>query len=99
MTVKFGQDHGTYVVNKQSPNKQIWLSSPYRYENFIKEFKTDINVFYLYYVCFFSGPKRYDFINDRWIYKHDGTCLHDLLSKEISDILKRPISFENCEYT
>ena len=20
--------HGTYVINKQSPNKQIWLSSP-----------------------------------------------------------------------
>ncbi|GIX88007.1 frataxin homolog, mitochondrial [Caerostris extrusa] len=22
-------DHGTYVINKQSPNKQIWLSSPF----------------------------------------------------------------------
>jgi frataxin len=21
-------DHGTFVVNKQSPNRQIWLSSP-----------------------------------------------------------------------
>ena len=21
--------HGTYVINKQTPNKQIWLSSPY----------------------------------------------------------------------
>ena len=21
-------DHGTYVINKQSPNRQIWLSSP-----------------------------------------------------------------------
>lgn len=27
MTVDFGS-HGTYVVNKQPPNKQIWLSSP-----------------------------------------------------------------------
>ncbi|GAA5821701.1 hypothetical protein JCM10212_004198 [Sporobolomyces blumeae] len=27
LTVKLGQ-HGTYVVNKQPPNKQIWLSSP-----------------------------------------------------------------------
>jgi len=28
--------HGTYVINKQSPNRQIWLSSPlsgpYRYD-------------------------------------------------------------------
>ncbi|XP_038547990.1 frataxin, mitochondrial-like [Micropterus salmoides] len=28
LTVKVGRDHGTYVINKQTPNKQIWLSSP-----------------------------------------------------------------------
>lgn len=28
MTVSLGPKHGTYVINKQSPNKQIWLSSP-----------------------------------------------------------------------
>ncbi|XP_074651142.1 frataxin, mitochondrial-like isoform X2 [Tubulanus polymorphus] len=28
LTVKIGGDHGTYVINKQGPNKQIWLSSP-----------------------------------------------------------------------
>eukprot|EP01137_Pigoraptor_chileana_P025498 Opistho-2@95079 len=28
LTVKLGNDLGTYVINKQSPNKQIWLSSP-----------------------------------------------------------------------
>ncbi|KAL7608109.1 frataxin, mitochondrial [Lactuca sativa] len=27
LTVKFG-DLGTYVLNKQSPNRQIWMSSP-----------------------------------------------------------------------
>ncbi|KAI8060320.1 hypothetical protein BC940DRAFT_371415 [Gongronella butleri] len=27
MTLKLGA-HGTYVINKQPPNKQIWLSSP-----------------------------------------------------------------------
>ncbi|KAI8334446.1 hypothetical protein BC941DRAFT_433019 [Chlamydoabsidia padenii] len=27
MTLKLGE-HGTYVINKQPPNKQIWLSSP-----------------------------------------------------------------------
>ena len=35
LTVKLGS-HGTYVLNKQTPNKQIWLSSPvsgpYRYD-------------------------------------------------------------------
>ncbi|KAJ8292261.1 Frataxin, mitochondrial [Rhodotorula toruloides] len=29
LTVKLG-DRGTYVINKQPPNKQIWLSSPIR---------------------------------------------------------------------
>ncbi|XP_077331102.1 frataxin, mitochondrial isoform X1 [Lithobates pipiens] len=28
LTVKVGNDIGTYVINKQTPNKQIWLSSP-----------------------------------------------------------------------
>ncbi|XP_075683980.1 frataxin, mitochondrial [Rhinoderma darwinii] len=28
LTVKFGGNIGTYVINKQTPNKQIWLSSP-----------------------------------------------------------------------
>lgn len=30
LTVKVGGEHGTYVINKQTPNKQIWLSSPTR---------------------------------------------------------------------
>ncbi|KAI0932456.1 hypothetical protein AcW1_000420 [Taiwanofungus camphoratus] len=29
LTLKLG-DKGTYVINKQPPNKQIWLSSPFR---------------------------------------------------------------------
>jgi hypothetical protein len=29
LTVKLGK-HGTYVINKQTPNRQIWLSSPIR---------------------------------------------------------------------
>ncbi|XP_026167652.1 frataxin, mitochondrial isoform X1 [Mastacembelus armatus] len=28
LTLKVGGDHGTYVINKQTPNRQIWLSSP-----------------------------------------------------------------------
>ncbi|KAK9895269.1 Frataxin [Cystobasidium minutum MCA 4210] len=28
LTVKLPKDKGTYVINKQPPNKQIWLSSP-----------------------------------------------------------------------
>ena len=28
LTVKLGVKFGTYVINKQTPNKQLWLSSP-----------------------------------------------------------------------
>ncbi|KAK1801477.1 hypothetical protein P4O66_022750 [Electrophorus voltai] len=28
LTVNVGGGHGTYVINKQTPNRQIWLSSP-----------------------------------------------------------------------
>lgn len=32
LTVHLGRRHGTYVINKQTPNRQIWLSSPVRLE-------------------------------------------------------------------
>jgi frataxin len=75
LTVKLGSK-GTYVVNKQTPNKQIWLSSPT------------------------SGPKRYDFINQTWIYRHDGMSMFQLLNTEIPQLLNLPeIDFEtNCSY-
>uniref|UniRef100_A0A182T116 ferroxidase n=1 Tax=Anopheles maculatus TaxID=74869 RepID=A0A182T116_9DIPT len=28
LTVSFGEPYGTYVINRQLPNRQIWLSSP-----------------------------------------------------------------------
>jgi hypothetical protein len=30
LTVHLGADRGTFVINKQTPNRQIWLSSPVR---------------------------------------------------------------------
>ena len=75
LTVKFGEKFGTYVINRQTPNKQIWLSSPT------------------------SGPKRYDFIKKRWIYKHDGRSLHELLNDEIPKIVKNNITFNKCLYS
>ncbi|XP_033326404.2 frataxin [Megalopta genalis] len=75
LTVKFGKTYGTYVINRQTPNKQIWLSSPK------------------------SGPKRYDFVNGKWIYKHDGMTLHDLLNDEIPAIIMNPTCFEKCSFS
>ncbi|KAK2722361.1 frataxin, mitochondrial-like [Artemia franciscana] len=66
--------HGTYVINKQTPNRQIWFSSP------------------------ISGPKRYDFTKNTWIYKHDNSQLHNLLSEELTKALKIPCDLSNCDY-
>jgi len=75
LTVHINPQCGTYVINKQSPNRQIWLSSP------------------------LSGPKRYD-LNDsgKWIYKHDGISLHQLLENEFGTIYKsKDINFTRLE--
>ncbi|KAG8197645.1 hypothetical protein JTE90_001575 [Oedothorax gibbosus] len=74
LTVSLNKD-GTYVLNKQSPNRQIWLSSP------------------------FSGPKRYDYVNGTWIYKHDGKSVHQLLSEEFSKIVQKDVDFMKCSYS
>ncbi|XP_075750214.1 frataxin isoform X3 [Rhipicephalus microplus] len=72
LTIHLGRKYGTYVINKQTPNRQIWLSSPV------------------------SGPKRYDYVGDTWVYKHDGVSLRELLESELSSLLKKPIKFDCC---
>lgn len=74
LTVKLGPKAGTYVINTQTPNSQIWLSSPK------------------------SGPFRYDLIDNKWIYKHTGESLHQLLSKEFSEFFKSSVDFTKCAY-
>lgn len=75
LTVKLGRGRGTYVINKQTPNKQIWFSSP------------------------FSGPKRYNFVQGVWIYKHDGVSLHQLLTRELQSALPgTTLDFTSCAY-
>ncbi|XP_044745353.1 frataxin homolog, mitochondrial [Coccinella septempunctata] len=72
LTINLGKEYGTYVINRQLPNKQIWLSSP------------------------ISGPKRYDYMNNSWIYKHNNQTLHSLLQEELSKLLNKPIDLSNC---
>lgn len=75
LTVQFGVPYGTYVINRQVPNLQIWLSSP------------------------ISGPKRYDFHDGCWTYRHDGVSLHELLNQEIPDIVNQDVDFFRCAYS
>ncbi|MBE3044992.1 hypothetical protein IMZ48_21020 [Candidatus Bathyarchaeota archaeon] len=67
---------GTYVINKQPPNKEIWLSSPIsgpkRYGYFISKDGRDKN-----------GAGN-------WLYYRDFTSLQELLLKETGVDLNVP---------
>ena len=75
LTIKLDSKRGTFVINTQTPNSQIWLSSPK------------------------SGPYRYDFIDNKWVYKHTGETLHELLTKEFSELYNQNIDFSKCSYS
>lgn len=70
MTVKI-PGKGTYVINKQPPNKQIWLSSPVSGP---KRFD---------YVVTNEGQEdKQDTGAGEWVYLRDGTTLSELMLKE-----------------
>lgn len=68
--------YGTYVINKQPPTRQIWLSSPSRYVAGADD----------------SGPKRFDYdgTQQRWFTIKDGELFYfdELLTKELSDVFQ-----------
>ena len=68
---------GTYVINKQPPNKQIWLSSPItgpkRFDWVMKD-----------------GMQQKEGTGEGdWIYLRDGTSLTDLLRDELDVSLEQ----------
>lgn len=73
---------GTYVLNKQPPNKQIWLSSPIsgpkRYDWVV------------------DGKDKKSAIR-QWVYLRDGSNLTDLLNEELSLSLPRDV-YSGMEY-
>ncbi|PIL29578.1 transporter [Ganoderma sinense ZZ0214-1] len=88
LTLRLGS-YGTYVINKQPPNKQIWLSSPFRcaFQSY----------FFVKVPCALtssgSGPKRYDYMpeEDDWIYSRDGRSLNALLNQELGEVFGRKV--------
>ncbi|KAM0249129.1 hypothetical protein ACHAP5_003069 [Fusarium lateritium] len=65
-------DKGTYVINKQPPNKQIWLSSP-------------ISGPKRYDWCLFGesqNQKEGTAVGD-WIYNRDGSSMNQVFSEEL----------------
>jgi len=70
---------GSYVINKQPPNKQIWLSSPKsgpkRYD----------------WVIFGDGQNQKEGTGmGQWIYLRDGSSLNDVFMEEIGVDLSLP---------
>lgn len=47
---------------------------------------------------FHSGPKRYDWTGENWVYSHDGVSLHELLTKELSAALKTKLDLSTLAY-
>ncbi|KAI1196508.1 mitochondrial chaperone Frataxin [Nemania serpens] len=64
-------DIGTYIINKQPPNKQIWLSSP-----------TSGPKRYDWVVISEGQDQKQDTAAGDWIYLRDGSSLSELLRDE-----------------
>ncbi|RYC64911.1 hypothetical protein CHU98_g1309 [Xylaria longipes] len=64
-------DIGTYVINKQPPNKQIWLSSP-----------TSGPKRYDWVVISEGQDQKQDTARCDWIYLRDGSSLSEILREE-----------------
>ncbi|KAJ5195362.1 Frataxin [Penicillium cinerascens] len=77
---------GTYVLNKQPPNKQIWLSSPIsgpkRYDWIVEGDRMH------------EKQDTREFANGQWVYLRDGSNLTDLLNNELTLSLPRDIYSE-----
>ncbi|XP_015704567.1 frataxin, mitochondrial isoform X1 [Coturnix japonica] len=101
LTVKLGGDMGTYVINKQTPNRQIWLSSPTRSQKsqicYLSGARSQLR--YPSARMWNFGPKRYDWTGRNWVYSHDRVSLHELLSKEFSAALKTKLDLSCLIYS
>ncbi|XP_023342331.1 frataxin homolog, mitochondrial [Eurytemora carolleeae] len=81
LTINLGGDYGVYVINKQTPNKQIWLSSPISGPQRFDFVPKDSSL----------SPNR----GNSWVYAHTGDSLHQILDREIGgEILKTETGFQ-----
>lgn len=80
LTVSFDDGIGTYVINKQPPNKQIWLSSPKsgpkRYD----------------YVAVGDGMNEKEgTAKGEWVYLRDNSTINQLFRDELQIDLSMPV--------
>ncbi len=91
LTIQLGADRGTFVVNKQTPNRQIWLSSPVRFVALKAKPKGAAHADLLPSPSR-SGPCRYDGApgGAAWVYRRDGHTLHARLEEELASLCGPP---------
>ncbi|KAE8361916.1 hypothetical protein BDV27DRAFT_24037 [Aspergillus caelatus] len=77
---------GTYVLNKQPPNKQIWLSSPISGP---KRYDWVVEGDYMH-----EKQDSRPFASGQWIYLRDGSNLTDLLNTELTLNIPRDVYTE-----
>lgn len=82
-----GKGLGTYVINKQTPNKQIWLSSP----------RSGPKRFDFIFSSTASTTNSHHNLG-YWFYKHEKITLHELLDKEFSDIVGEQTGFQKLPF-
>ncbi|KXG50939.1 Frataxin [Penicillium griseofulvum] len=80
---------GTYVLNKQPPNKQIWLSSPISGP---KRYDWIVEGDYMH-----EKQDSRPFVSGQWIYLRDGSNLTELLNSELTLSLPKDIYSEIVE--
>ena len=92
-----GGERGTFVVNKQTPNRQIWLSSPVRRAppaaRAAAPRRSGTDGACARAVPPSSGTWRYDRAadgGDGWRYRRDGHTLHARLEEELGALCGAP---------
>uniref|UniRef100_A0A7N2MBD5 Ferroxidase n=1 Tax=Quercus lobata TaxID=97700 RepID=A0A7N2MBD5_QUELO len=98
LTLKLG-DLGTYVLNKQTPNRQLWLSSPVRTNltpdvpvipsDMGVDFSSILEAFWA-----FHGPSRFDWDwnAQTWVYRRTKADLLKILESELEQLCGEPIN-------
>ncbi|KAF1334292.1 Frataxin, mitochondrial precursor, partial [Globisporangium splendens] len=87
LKIDLGED-GTWVINRQIPNRQIWWSSPIRCVDCpfcLQNALVAVDLMLLLVVEWRSGPRRYEYDaeTNTWVNTRDGTELMELLRNEI----------------
>lgn len=92
LTLRLG-DVGTFVINKQTPNRQLWWSSPIRCARRSAAGRCAHRARHPPH----SGPKRYEYdaASKDWLNTRDGSPMLRLLSHELHQLVEVETDFQD----